>query len=929
MKFLFQFACATVLLSFQLEAIAQQDCFDAIYVCSSSYVQNSSYSGVGSEQEVPPATTCLGNGEVNSVWYRFTVTSSGSMGFLLNPLNPNDDYDFALFNLSNDSCSGILAGTNLPVSCNYSADPGATGMSANGTGNTNGSSGPNRNALRQVLAGESYALMISNFTSSQTGYSLDFAGTASIADNDAAIPDSINLGIVCNPLQVVLFFTEEFNCSSIAGASEIVVTGPSAVTIANVTGLGCNDGSTDQLRIRFTSKILVTGTYTITINSGSDGDTFTDGCGNQVQSGTTYTFTVANIGPDVSVSNIVPTSCGLNQGSATAIVSSGTPPYTYSWNTSPTQTTASASNMGPGNYRVTVTDANGCRERVNVTILNDSPFNLSNVTITPVACNGQSNGSAQLVPTGGVTPYTIQWQTMPVQTGQTANNLSGGPVNVIVTDATGCFEQISVTIPQPPAINLSTTVVKPDCGSANGSITATAIGGGGNFAYSWNTNPIQTGASVSGLVAGVYTVTATDQSGCARASTVILTNNFAPNASVEDRIPDCGQGTGQATVVPTSGQAPYSFQWNTNPVQTTATATGLTVGDYFVNITDANNCVQIINIKVDSVLPPQLSLALTQPDCGSMNGEAVASVVNGIGNMSYSWSSSANITDTETGLVEGSYTVTVTDSIGCTDTESFQLNQLPPTSDFTFSNVCEGEEMSFVPQTNSGAVAWHWEFGDGNSSNLEYPSYTYAQPGNYTVSLILSGGCMDDTVTYQVSMYAPPTVDFSIEPSVVTTRIDANFTYTGSAATDFNWYFGDRVASNEQNPSHLFGFEGFYDIQLIAVDANGCSDTAWQTIEVLLQPVIYFPNAFVPEGTPANSTFKGYGIGLVAAELSIFNRWGSLVYSSNDVNEILTTGWDGNYNGKPARQGAYAYKLKASFYNNSSFEKLGTVTLIR
>lgn len=921
--------CAMFLLIVQLDVLAQQDCFDAIYVCSSSYVQNSSFSGVGSEQEVPPASTCLGNGEVNSVWYRFTVTSAGTMGFLLNPLNPNDDYDFALFNLTNDSCSGILAGTNLPVSCNYSANPGATGMSANGTGNSNGSSGSNRNALRQVLPGQSYALMISNFTSSQTGYSLDFNGTASIADEQAAIPDSVATFSVCNPMQLSLFFTEEFDCNSIAGISEITITGPSTVSVTNVLGIGCADGSTNELRIRFASKIMTIGTYSIHINSGTDGNTFTDGCGNQVPNGTTYQFTVSNIGPEVSIDQIVHTSCGINQGSAHAVVSSGTAPFTYSWNTSPAQNTITASNLGPGAYRFTVTDANGCKERGYVTILNDSPFDLSNVTVTPVLCNGQSNGTAQLVPTGGVSPYTIQWQTTPAQTGQNATNLSAGSVSVVVTDATGCFERISINVPQPSAINLSTTLVKPDCGFANGSISAVATGGAGNFTYSWNTNPTQIGPTAIGLSAGVYTVTATTSTGCIKSSTIILNNNFAPNASVEDRIPDCGQGSGQATIVPTTGQPPYSFLWSTNPAQTTATATGLSVGDYFVNITDGNNCIQIINIKIDSVLPPELFLSLTQPDCGSMNGEALATVINGTGNLTYDWSSSANTTSLETGLLEGNYSVTVTDSFGCTDTENFQLLQLPPESDFAFANVCEGEEMNFVSQTNSGAVSWHWEFGDGNSSDLETPTHTYAQTGDYVVNLLLSGGCMNDTVTHQVSMFPPPTVDFSIEPSVATTRIDANFSYTGSPATEFNWYFGDGVSSNERNPSHLFEIEGFYDIQLIATDVNGCMDTTWQTIEVLLQPVVYFPNAFVPNGTPANSTFKGYGIGLVAAELSIFNRWGSLVYYSNDMNEILTTGWDGNYNGKPARQGAYAYKLKADFYNNTSFEKLGTVTLIR
>ena len=172
--------------------LAQQDCLDATFLCSSSFTQNNSYTGVGSEQEVAPGATCLGNGEVNSAWYRFTVNTSGSLNFQINPFNPNDDYDFALFDLTNDSCSGILAGTTAPVSCNYSSSPGATGLSNGSSGNNNGSSGTNQNAQINVQSGGSYALLISNFTASQNGYSIDFGGTALIGDNQAAVPDSIS-----------------------------------------------------------------------------------------------------------------------------------------------------------------------------------------------------------------------------------------------------------------------------------------------------------------------------------------------------------------------------------------------------------------------------------------------------------------------------------------------------------------------------------------------------------------------------------------------------------------------------------------------------------------------------------------------------------------------------------------------------------------
>lgn len=412
---------------FAIKANAQQDCFNAISVCSSSFTQNTSYSGVGSQLEVQPATTCLGNGETNSAWYTFTVSLGGTLEFQLNPINPNDDYDFALYNLTNDSCSGIAAGFSNPVSCNYSADAGSTGISAGGNGNSNGSSDPNQNGALNVAVGERYALMVSNFTASQTGYSLEFGGSASIADNQPALPDSVSLQSRCNPLEVLLFFDDVILCNSVTGnGSEITVSGPENVTVTAVSALGCSGGSSNRLRIRFANKIMTVGSYTITIGAGVDGDSFLDNCGNEVPSGTTFTFEVEFIGPDFSITNIVDASCGQENGSAEAVATIGTPPYMFWWNTNPIQNASVATGLPPGSYLARVTDANGCREFRGLTIDNNSPINLTNHSFNGVSCNGSSDGTAEVTPFGGVAPYTFTWQTNPVQNGPNASNLSGG-----------------------------------------------------------------------------------------------------------------------------------------------------------------------------------------------------------------------------------------------------------------------------------------------------------------------------------------------------------------------------------------------------------------------------------------------------------------------------------------------------------------------
>jgi PKD repeat protein len=911
------------------EAFGQQDCFDAINVCTDSYVQNTSYTGVGLEYEVPAGTSCLGNGEVNSVWYTFTATSSGNLLFQLNPLSPGDDYDFALFNLSTDSCSGIALGTSQPISCNYSADPGSTGLSSGGSGNNNGSSGPNQNAPVPVQQGETFALLISNFTASQSGYELAFSGSGSIVDNSAGVIDSISLYGQCNPNRVRLYLSDVIDCSSIASnGSDFSISGPGNVSIASANGISCSGGAT-ELWLNFDDNLPQTGTYTVSVNTGTDGNTLMDGCGNEMATSVSVQFQVMFIGPEVTISNVVSSDCGLDNGSATANVTSGSPPYTFNWNSSPSQNTATAVDLEPRVYRVEVTDTNGCRAREFVTIDNNNPLDVSNVSATPVSCNGASDGTAQIIPSGGTGGFTIEWDTNPVQTGQNATNLPGGNIDVLVTDNSGCEEEVTINIPQPPQINIPITSVNPDCNVANGSATVNASGGNGGFSYQWNTNPVQTTSQASGLLAGVYEVVVTDMNGCTRTGSVILSDNFAPNATIESSVPDCGQGTGQATAVADPGTGPYTYQWNTSPPQSTATATGLSEGDYFVTITDANGCVQIINVKIDTVTPPQISFDLTDPGCGMSDGEATANVSYGISPYTYSWSSSGNTTSTETDLPEGTYSLTVVDSSGCTTTESFELNQLAPESEIFLEDVCFGEETSFSFTTTSGSTSWLWDFGDGNTSADANPVHTYAADGEFEVTLTLNGGCQPDEVIDTANVFEPPVADFTIDPVLPTTRDIVTFLYSGNGGTTFDWNLGDGTSSQDSRPSHQYVEDGYYDVLLTVTDANGCEDTITQTIEILLQPAIYVPNAFIPEGSPENSRFKGYGIGVTAAELSVFNRWGSQVFYSNDVNEILLNGWDGKNNGKLVPQGVYAYKLKASFYDGSEFQKLGTVLLIR
>ena len=912
-----------------LGQVPEQDCMNAITLCAPSYTQSTAFNGIGDVADVPPGSSCLSGGEVNSVWYTFSVAQDGLLTFQLNPVNAADDHDFALYPLTGEGCADIAAGTIAPVRCNYSSTPGATGLSTGATGTSVSSGGVNQCAPLAVVAGESYALLVTNFTASQGVYQLNFAGSAIIGDQVAASIDSVDMRLVCNPIRLDLWLTDPILCNSIASnGSDIQISGPAGATVASAASISCTQGVTSRVRVMLSQKIMALGTYTITINAGTDGNTFTDACGNQTPVGTSATFTVSALGPDVVVNNITSSYCGQANAGADAVVSGGTAPYTYYWNSVPPQTTPSVSGLPPGNFYVRVIDANGCREVISFTVPNNTPITPNQSLASAVSCNGLSDGSAQVAPTGGQAPYTVSWNSAPPQTGLVATGLPAGNVIATITDATGCVRSVTVNVTQPPIINTTITRVRPDCGVNNGELTAAATGGAAGFTYSWGTQPVQTTATITGLYAGVYPLTITDQNGCTVTSQVNLTNNFAPDAGIQSTTPDCGQNSGAATVQVTSGQPPFTYNWNTQPAQTTAAATGLAEGDYYCIVTDQTGCIQIINVKIDSVAPPQLAVAVTDSDCGMDNGQAQASVVNGVAPYAYTWTGfPQNTAPLLESLAPGTYQVSVTDSIGCEDQTQFTVVQLAPVSSFTANAVCLGEAVQFSFTTTSGATNWVWDFGDGLQSDEAAPAHTYTTAGTQPVTLVLTGGCADDTVTATATVHPLPEAAFTYSPEVPTTRRDITFTYTGTPVSTYLWNLGDGVTSTAGEPTTRYELEGEQTVYLTVTDANGCTDVTQQTFEVLINPSLFFPNSFAPEGV--NQTWRGDGIGIESVEVVIYSRNGNLIWECTSLEQCLATGWDGTYSGQPVPQGVFAYRAKAKFYNNMEWDYVGTLTLIR
>ena len=204
---------------------------------------------------------------------------------------------------------------------------------------------------------------------------------------------------------------------------------------------------------------------------------------------------------------------GGTNGSASVTPSGGTPGYTYSWSPSG-GTAATATGLAAGSYTVTVTDANGCTATRNYLLTQPSAISTATGSQTNVSCNGGTNGSASVSPSGGTPGYTYSWSPSG-GTAATATGLAAGSYTVTVTDANGCTATRNYFLTQPSVISTATgSQTNVSCnGGTNGSASVTASGGTPGYSYSWSPSG-GTAATATGLAAGSYTVTVTDANGC-------------------------------------------------------------------------------------------------------------------------------------------------------------------------------------------------------------------------------------------------------------------------------------------------------------------------------------------------------------------------------------------------------------------------------
>ncbi|MGP8215844.1 MAG: T9SS type A sorting domain-containing protein [Bacteroidia bacterium] len=633
------------------------------------------------------------------------------------------------------------------------------------------------------------------------------------------------------------------------------ITQPAAVrdSIATSTAVTCYGGSNGSATIGIkggTSPYTylwsngATSSTVSTFKAGTYSVTATDA--NGCTASATVTITQGAAIRDSISSQINETCYGGATGNATVGVAGGTSPYTYIW--TPGGGTASTlstfggffadNNQSAGTYKVIVTDKNGCKDSATAVITQPAPVKDS-IDVIEVACKGASTGSIDVVlTTGGTSPYTYKWNSG--ATTSSLSNLAAGSYTLTTTDKNACTATNTVTVTQ-PAVALAvsaTSAVQATCGQSNGVAYATVTGGNTPYDFTWAATG-GTNDTAKNLAAGNYTVTVTDANGCILSAATSVTDNSTLSAKItasSEVTPCYGDANGSATGSGELGTPPYTYNWTPGGA-TTATISNLTVGIYTLTVTDNAGCIASTTDTVTQ--PTQVKDSLTTSTAatcyGDSNGIATIGAKGGTSPYTYLWSNGAT-TSTASTLKAGTYSVTATDSKGCTATVTVSVGQAPQIRDsiatLTNETCYGGATGNATVGVKGGTPTYTYSWSSGSTrSSLTRPGNT-ATAGTYKVIITDKNGCKDSATA---TITQPAVLKDSLTDSVMVACFGSK---TGSATIGVSggtpgYTYKWAASGGSKNTASDLG-AGTYTVTVS--DTNKCTASPATIVVTITQP---------------------------------------------------------------------------------------------
>ncbi|HNI43802.1 MAG TPA: hypothetical protein PK230_03840, partial [Chitinophagales bacterium] len=594
------------------------------------------------------------------------------------------------------------------------------------------------------------------------------------------------------------------NCGQSNGSAQVLVNG--GATPYNYLW---DNGQTNA-----TATNLAASTYTVTVTDNN-------------QCTAVLTLAVTNLGaPTITVNNVTASTCGNSNGAIDISASGGTGTLSYAWDNQ--AVTEDINNLAAGTYGVTVTDSGNC-QAVEAIVIDDNPSPTLTLTGMTTASCGQNDGSLTVAPTGGSGTIDYLWNSSPAQNTPTATNLATGTYTVTITDDNNCTTTLSATVDPAdgPVVVLNQTT-NATCGQANGSVSVVASGGEAPLSYSWSNDNALNSPSNINLPTGNYTVTVTDNNGCTISLVVEVPTENGPSVSISD-VTDatCGEENGELVASVSGGVSPYSYSWSNNSNNNSPTNSNLAVGSYIVTITDNNNCIATASGTISMANGPAISIDSIIPEtCGLDNGAISITVNGGLEPYTIVWNNGANGVNISNLDCNNSYTVTVTDANGCTQTTEVSVAcfESPTVAvDNLVATTCgdDNGQISVVPIGGTGQIDYQWSGGIAtNASQVNNLS-----PDTYTVTITDDNGCTATT---------SGTIDPSSSPILSEGAIVAAHcgladgsasvnVVDGTSPYNFVWDNTPQISSTITNVS-----AGSY--QVTVTDAIGCIDELGLTV---------------------------------------------------------------------------------------------------
>lgn len=578
-----------------------------------------------------------------------------------------------------------------------------------------------------------------------------------------------------------------------------------------------------------------------------------------------------------------------------------------------------------------------------------------NSSVVPVSCNGDSDGQIILNVSGGDSPYTFSLDNGPFQGSPFFTGLAAGTYTAIVMDQNGALDTLpNIVVTQPAPLNLAVNVTPVGCTTSTGEATVIVSGGTPGYSYSWNTAPLQTDSTATGLPLGTYTVTVSDTNGCMATNSAIVGQSQPPSLTAGPDVEICEGSGANLTGIATDGFGAFTWNWSCNQavcaldssVDDDPLASPSVTTLYYVQVTDELGCVSNLDSLLASVLPAPIADA--GRDTAICKGDTIGLIGMGSGAgpaYDFSWTPSLSLNSAIVfdplafPIVPTEYVLTLV-SNGCTgEPDTVFVDLLPqPIVEIPDTVICRGDQLVLEaqvtdPPDTTFAFTWHGPngllLGDTSATVLVSPNLTTF----FSAILVPDSGCSSDPDTGLVFVEQPfshpqpvSPIEFCPgEPLEIGVESQAGYTYFWNPATG--------VQDHRQPLTIVAPEESVLYELLVISDTMQSENCKTQRFPVsLIDGDCLLPNVFSPNGDGINDELD-FGPYFHRISLSIYDRWGNEVYS----NDSYENDWDGkNQNGSELPEGVYYYVLTANVLpgtiadtRNRRAKRMNSLTLLR